>query len=74
MMIYICTKFHKKYHRLFKSYRADTIFIPIISKGHNSIFIPKIQRGVNPKKSVGGVTVYVLCTSSVGGLYLYQVS
>ena len=44
------------------SYRADTIFIGEISKGHNSV------------KKVDGVSVSVLCTSSDGGLYLYKVS
>ena len=33
-----------------------------ISKGHNSV------------KNVGGVTVLFLCTSSDGGLYLYNIS
>ena len=33
-----------------------------ISKGHNSI------------KNVGGVTVFILCTSSDDGSYLYKVS
>ena len=52
MMLYICTKFNKKY----SSYRADMIFIGKISKGHNSV------------KNVGGVRVLVLCTSSDDGL------
>ena len=56
-MIYICTKFHEK---IFDSYRADTIFILIISKGHNSA------------KSVSGDMVLFLCTSSGDTLYLYQ--
>ena len=42
--------------------RADTIFIRKISKGHNSV------------KNDGGVLVFVLCTPSDDGLYLYQVS
>ena len=44
MMVYICTKFQE-----------NTIFIAIISKGHNSI------------ENVGGVTVLVLCISSDSG-------
>ena len=46
----------------YESYRADTISIRNILKGHNSV------------KNVGGITVLVLCTSSDNGLYLYQVS
>ena len=45
----------------YQSYRADTIFIPKISKGNNSA------------KNVGGVTVVDLCTSSGHALYFYQV-
>ena len=45
----------------YKIYRADTIFIGKISKGHNSV------------KYVGGITVLVLCTSSDGGLYFNKV-
>ena len=56
-MIYICTKFHEI---IFVNYRADTIFILIISKGHNSA------------KNVSGVMVLFLCTSSGDTLYLYQ--
>ena len=44
------------------NYRADTIFIEKISKGHNSL------------KNEGGVTVLVLCTSSDGGLFVTKVS
>ena len=44
------------------SYRADTIFIGKISKGHNSV------------KNECGVRVLFLCTSSDDGLYLYKVS
>ena len=50
------------YLERYQSYRADTISIPKISKGNNSA------------KKVGGVTVVNLCTSSDHGLYLYQVS
>ena len=45
----------------YQSYRADTISIPKISKGNNSA------------KNVGGVTVVNLCTSSDRALHLYQV-
>ena len=41
-----------EYTGRYQSYRADTIFIAKISKGHNSI------------KNVGGVSVFVLCTLS----------
>ena len=51
-----------KYSGRYQSYRADTVFIRKISKGHNSV------------KNVGGVTVLVFCISSDDGLYLYQVS
>ena len=51
-----------KYSCQYLSYRADTIFIAKISKGHNSI------------KNVGGVPTLSLCTSSDGGLYFYKVS
>ena len=44
-----------------QSYRADTISIPKISKGNNSA------------KNVGGVNVVNLCTSSGHALYLCQV-
>ena len=61
-VIYICTKFHENILDGKKSYRADTVFIGKISKGHNSA------------KNVGGVMVFILCTSSDSGLYLYKVS
>ena len=61
MMVYISTKYHK-YSQWYEIYTADTIFIAKISKGHNSV------------KNVGVVTVFVLCISSDGGLYLYKVS
>ena len=48
----------KRYQR----YRADTISIPKISKGNNSA------------KIIGGVNVVNLCTSSSHALYLCQVS
>ena len=50
------------YLERYQSYRADTISIPKISKGNNSA------------KNVGGVTVVSLCTSSDHALHLYQVS
>ena len=46
--------------QIYESYRADTIFIAKLSKGHNSV------------KNVGRVTVLFLCTSSDGGLYFYM--
>ena len=42
------------------NYRADTIFIAKISKGHNSV------------KNADGNTVLFLCTSSDCGLYFYK--
>ena len=50
------------YLERYQSYRADTISIPKISKGNNSA------------KNVGGVTVVNLCTSSDRALHLCQVS
>ena len=50
------------YLERYQSYRADTISIPKLSKGNNSA------------KNVGGVTVVELCTSSDRALHLYQVS
>ena len=49
------------YLKRYQSYRADTISIPKISKGNNSA------------KNVGGVTVVDLCTSSGHALSFYQV-
>ena len=49
------------YLKRYQSYRADTISIPKITKGNNSA------------KNVGGVTVVNLCTSSGHALYFYQV-
>ena len=34
----------------------------------------KISKGRNSEKNVGGVTVFILCTLSDDGLYLYKVS
>ena len=42
--------------------KADTIFIGKFSKGHNSV------------NEVDGVTVLLLCISSDGDLYLYNVT
>ena len=50
------------YLERYQSYRADTISIPKISKGNNSA------------KNVGGVTVVNLCMSSDHALHLCQVS
>ena len=50
------------YLKRYQSYRADTISIPKISKGNNSA------------KNVGGVTVFNPCTSSDHALHLCQVS
>ena len=44
------------------SCRADTIFILIISEGHNSV------------KNVDGVMVLFLCILSDGDIYFYQTS
>ena len=44
MMVYICTKFHEN---ILDGYRANTIYIAKISKGHNSV--------------ENGVTVLFLC-------------
>ena len=60
-MLYISTKFCEIISNGV-SYRADTISIPKISKGNNST------------KNVGGVTVVNLCTLSDHALHLYQVS
>ena len=49
------------YLKRYQSYRVDTISIPKISKGNNYA------------KNVGGVTVFDLCTSSGHALYFYQV-
>ena len=38
------------------------------------IFTGKISKGHNSVKNVDGVMVLFLCTSSDGGLYLYNVS
>ena len=51
----------RNYLKRYQSYRADTISIPKISKGNNSA------------KNVGGVTVIDLCTLSGHALYFYQV-
>ena len=55
-----CTKFREIISNGI-SYRADTISVLKITKGNYSA------------KSVGGVTVVYLCTSSGHALYFYQV-
>ena len=60
-MLYISTKFCEIISNGIKV-RADTISIPKISKGNNSA------------KNVGGVMVFNLCTSSDHALHLCQVS
>ena len=57
-----CTKFREIISKRYQSYRADTISIPKITKGNNSA------------KNVGGATVVNLCMSSGHALYLCQVS
>ena len=49
------------YLKRYQSYRADTISIPKITKGNN------------PAKNVGGVTIVNLCMSSGHALYFNQV-
>ena len=54
----------------------STKFCEIISNGINragTISIPKISKGNNSAKNVGGVTVVNLCTSSDHALHLCQV-
>ena len=56
----------------------STKFCEIISNGIKVIgwtrfLYWKLQRGIIPKKNVGGVTVVNLCTSSGHALYFYQV-
>ena len=60
MMLYICTKFQENISKGF-TVTADVICIMKFTKEHNSV------------KSVDGVIVPVLCTSSDNALYLYQV-
>ena len=38
------------------------------------ILIREKLNGHNSVKNVGGVSIFILCTSSANGLYLYQVS
>ena len=59
IVIYICTKFHEN---ILEGIQVMELTQFQISKGHNSV------------KNVGGVTVLFLCTSSDGGLYLYNIS
>ena len=60
-MHYICTQFQENISKRFQSYLVDSICILKFTKGHNSV------------KSVGGVSVLILCTWSDNALYLYQV-
>ena len=61
MMLYICTKSHENvFDGLKLCSRYD--------------FHKQNCKGARFYKIVGGVLVLVLCTSSDGGLYLYQVS
>ena len=62
MAVYICTKFHENILYGIKVIRRTRFSQEKNSKGHNSI------------KIVGGVKVFVLCTSPDNGLYLYKVS
>ena len=71
IVVCICTKFHENIlngirvmepHEQLADRQTDTIFIGKNSKGHNSI------------EYEDGVTVFYLCTSSDGGLYLYKVT
>ena len=48
MIVYICTKFHEN---ILDGYRANTIYIAKISKGHNSV------------ENVVGVTVHFSANS-----------
>ena len=61
MLVYISTKFHENILDGIKVIER-TRFPLEKFQNHNSL------------KSVGGVLVLVLCTSSDDGLYLYQVS
>ena len=61
-LVHICTKFHENIPRGIKVIEQTQFVYEKISKGHNSV------------KKVDGVTILFLCTSSDGGLYLYQVS
>ena len=58
MTLYICTMFQEN---IYKGFRVIEQYILKFTKGHNSI------------KNVGGVTVFVLCTSPDNALYLRQV-
>ena len=50
------------------------IFSTVLQLMSRHDFHRKKSKGHNLVKSVGGVTVLVLCTSSADGLYLYKVS
>ena len=59
MMLYICTKFHENNQRV-SEFLSGLICIPKFAKGHNSV------------KSIGGVMVLGLSTSSDIALYQYR--
>ena len=60
MMLYICTQIHENIPDSFKVIELTQIHTKN-SKGHKS-------------ENVGGIIVFALFTSSVGGLYLYHVA
>ena len=60
-MLYICAKFH------------EIILNGIKVIERTRLLYGKLQRGIIPKKNVGGVTVIYLCTSSGHALYFCQV-
>ena len=62
VMLYICAKFH------------EIIFNGIKVIQRTPFLYGKLQRGIIPKKNVGGVTVVNLCMSSGHALYLCHVS
>ena len=62
MVLYISTKIHENILHGIKVIERTRFPPDKKSKGHNSV------------KNVGGVSVFILCTSSDDGLYLYQVS
>ena len=56
MMVYICTKFHEN---ILDGYRANTIYIAKISKGHNSV------------ENVVGVTVLFFSLQIVSWWFIF---
>ena len=63
MVIHICTKFHENIPDRIKVIEWTQFSYEKIPKGYYSI-----------KKTEGGVTVLIVCTSSDGRLYLYKLS